>query len=84
MDGKSITFEEAGAFLLGIEVAGVAKPKSLQVVRRFLNDVSDEYAKPIGQILAQEKRMLDNEGRRRMLYRLFRVFGAGLNRTVAI
>ena len=84
MDNKPITFEEAGAFLLGIEVAGVARPKSLQVVRRFLDGVSDEYAKPIGQILTQEKRMLDNEGRRRMLYRLFRVFGAGLNRTGAM
>lgn len=84
VDEKSITFEEAGAFLLGIEVAGVARPKSLQVVRGFLDGVSDEYAKPIGQILAQEKRILDNEGRRRMLYRLFRVFGTGLNRTGVI
>lgn len=81
VDNKAITFEEAGAFLLGIEVAGIAKPKSLQVVRRFLDGLSDEYAKPIGQILAQEKRVFDNEPRRMTLYRLFRVFGAGLNRT---
>lgn len=37
VDGRAVTYEEAGAFLLGLEVATLAKPKSLKVVRRFLN-----------------------------------------------
>lgn len=84
VDGKEVTFEEGGAFLLGVEVAGLAKPNSLLLVRRFLEKISDEYARPIAQILAEEGRLLDSEERRRVLYRLFRVFGAGLNRTAGI
>lgn len=84
VEGKPITFEEAGAFLLGMEVADLAKPNSLLLVRRFLEKISDEYARPIAQILAEEGRLLDSEERRRVLYRLFRVFGAGLNRTADI
>jgi predicted nucleotidyltransferase len=79
VDGEEITFEDAGAFLLGVEVASLAKPNSLEIVRRFLAAVPNQFARPIAQILSEEKRLVDNEKRRRTLYRLFRVFGAGVN-----
>lgn len=84
VDGRAITYEEAGAFLLGLEVATLAKPKSLEVVRRFLSIIPDEFARPISQILTEEGRLIDSEERRGMLYRLFRVFGAGLNQAAGI
>lgn len=84
VDGKEVTFDEAGAFLLGVEVAALARPNSLSLVRRFLDNISDEYARPIAQILTEQKRLLDSEERRGMLYRLFRVFDAGLNQTASI
>lgn len=81
VEDEEVTFEEAGAFLLGTEVARHAKPKSMEVVHRFLGGITDEYARPIAQILTEERRIADSEQRRETLYRLFRVFGAGLNRS---
>jgi len=80
VDGEAVTFEEAGAFLLGIDVAALGKPKSLETVRRFLSRIPDEFARPVLQILSEEKRLVDSEKRRGVLYRLFRVFGAGVNK----
>lgn len=79
VEGQPVQFEEAGAFLLGAELATLARPKSLVAVRGFLERVPDEYAMPIHQILAEERRVGDNEGRGRRVLRLFRVFAAGLN-----
>jgi predicted nucleotidyltransferase len=76
--GEPVEFEEAGAYLLGLEVAKLARPSSLVAVHQFLEVVSDEFTRPIVQILREEGRILDNEGRRRELFRLFRVFAAGL------
>jgi predicted nucleotidyltransferase len=75
VDGDAVTFEEAGAFLLGIEVAALAKPNSLEIIRRFLDKIADEFARPITQILTEERILFGGEERRRVLYRLFRVFG---------
>ena len=81
VDGEAVTFEEAGALLVGMDLAALAKPKSLEIVRRFLAAIPDEFARPVSQILSEEKRLVDSEKRRRVLYRLFRVFGAGANQT---
>ncbi|MGH7404425.1 MAG: nucleotidyl transferase AbiEii/AbiGii toxin family protein [Candidatus Methylomirabilales bacterium] len=77
-EGQPVEFEEAGAYLLGVEVAKLARPSSLVAVHQFLDVITDEFARPIVQILREEGRILDNEGRRRELFRLFRVFAAGL------
>lgn len=79
VEGEPVTFEEAGAFLLGMEVAALAKPASLEIVRHFLAVISDEFARPVSQILWEEKRIVDSEKRRGVLYRLFRVFAAGVH-----
>ena len=84
VEGKTLTYEEAGAFLLGIEVAALAKPKSLDIVRRFLGMFQNEFARPISQTISEEKRLVDSDERRRLIYRLFRVFGAGLNKSAVL
>ena len=84
VEGKTLTYEEAGAFLLGIEVAALAKPKSLDIVRRFLGMFQNEFARPITQTISEEKRLVDSDERRRLIYRLFRVFGAGLNKSAVL
>jgi hypothetical protein len=84
VERKALTYEEAGAYLLGTEVARLAKPNSLLVVRQFLDKLPDEYARPITQIITEERRLLDNEERRSVVYRLFRVFCAGLNQTAGV
>jgi predicted nucleotidyltransferase len=64
VDGEAVTFEEAGAFLLGIDVAALAKPKSLEIVRRFFSTIPDGFARPVSQIVSEEKRLVDSEKRR--------------------
>ncbi len=81
VNDKPLSYEEAGAFLLGIEVAVLAKPKSLAIVRRFYGAIADEYARPISQILTEGRHFVDSDARRRVLFRLFQVFGTGLNQT---
>ena len=81
VEDKPITYEEAGAFLLGIEVAVLAKPSSCNIVRRFLDAIRDEFAPAVSQVLSEEKRIVDSDDRRSVLYRLFQVFGAGINQT---
>ncbi|MFQ5791347.1 MAG: hypothetical protein ACE5JI_12820 [Acidobacteriota bacterium] len=77
-DGELVQFEDAGAFLLGLDVAELAKEKALLAVRAFVHTISDEYAGAINKILNEERRLDDAEERRKRLYRLFRVFRAGL------
>lgn len=78
VEARPVEFEEAGAYLLGIEVAELAKPKSLIPVRKFVTEFSDEYARPILQVMREEGRILNNERRRIEIFRLFKVFAAGL------
>lgn len=74
--GQPLFFEEAGAFLVGERVARLAKPKTKSRIELLLEQLTDEFARPINQILAQEKR-LEEDTRREDLFRLLRVFGAG-------
>jgi predicted nucleotidyltransferase len=78
IDEVEITYEETGAYIIGSELAKIAKPKSRSVVAKFLAAISDEYARAISQILQQEGRTADQDKRRRTLYRLFRVFSAAV------
>jgi predicted nucleotidyltransferase len=84
IDDKEVAYEDAGAFLLGIEVKALAKPESLEIVLRFLASIRDEFAPAISQILTEEKRLVDTDDRRSVLYRLFRVFRAGIERQAGV
>jgi len=77
--GQPLYFEEAGAFLVGEQVARLAGPKARSRVNLFLEQLTDEFARPINQILAQEKR-LEEEPRREDLFRLLQTFSVGFER----
>jgi predicted nucleotidyltransferase len=76
VDGQPLYFEEAGAFLVGAEVARLAGPKAQARVQAFFRQLKDEFARPISQILGQERRMED-EPLREELFRLLGAFRAG-------
>jgi predicted nucleotidyltransferase len=78
VDGRPLYFEEAGAFLLGKEVARLAEAKTKSRLELFLVRLKDEYARPIRQVLAQEKRF-EEDARREDLFQLLRAFRAGFN-----
>jgi hypothetical protein len=64
------------AYLVGVDAAHLARPKSREVVRAFLTRFTDAYADPVSRVLSEEQRS-HSERRRVEVYRLFRVFGAG-------
>ena len=78
VDEIPIQYEEAGAYLLGSELASIARPASLQVVRRIVASVTNQDAGLVREALRAERRHIDREERARYLYRLFRVFSAGV------
>ena len=77
VDGRALTYEESGAYLLGKDLAQVANRESLPRVEQFVARFDSEYSEPLGQILREEKR-LENAQRRTFLFRLFRVFRRGV------
>jgi predicted nucleotidyltransferase len=79
VDGLPVQFEEAGAYLLGADVAALAAPKTRGVIQEFLTGLTDEYSRAIGQLLTEEKRTGSDE-RRAEVWRLFRVFHGGFER----
>ena len=79
VDSSPLQFEEAGAYLLGTDVAALAAPKTRGVIQEFLAGLTDEYSRPIGQVLTEEKRT-GNDERRAEVWRLFRVFRGGFER----
>jgi predicted nucleotidyltransferase len=78
VDGTPVSYDEAGAYLLGREVVALARRESLAAIHAVLASIDDEHARPVEQLLAEERRRLDDGGRRRTLHRLFRVFAASL------
>jgi predicted nucleotidyltransferase len=79
VDGAPLQFEESGAYLLGTDVAALAAPKTRGVIEEFFAGLTDEYSRPIGQVLTEEKRTGSDE-RRAEVWRLFRVFREGFER----
>lgn len=76
VDHAPIAFEEAGANLVGLDAARLARPKSREVIKAFLARFTDEHAEPVSRVLAEEKRV-HSEDRRVQVHRRFRVFTAG-------
>ena len=79
VDHQVVSYEEAGAYLLGSEVAALAHPGTLAAIGDVLPRLMDEDGRPIRQILTEEGRWGDDHRRRTFLCRLFHVFGAGLD-----
>lgn len=79
VDGRQAEFHEIGAYLLGVDVAAISRPKSRAAVEGFLGRLTDEYAEPISQILTVERRV-SSETRRGDVWRALRAFKAGFER----
>lgn len=73
----NVTYETAGAFLLGQDIQKHSTPKAAVLVKEFVRDIHDDYHAVINAILREEKR-LDSDSRRETLFRLFEAFRAGL------
>lgn len=81
VDGRPVLYGEAGAYLLGQDVASLARPASLEVVRTVIDAIEDEYAEPIQQILCERNQLASAEDQRPRLFRMIRVFAVGLGAT---
>jgi predicted nucleotidyltransferase len=73
-----VSFDDAGAFLLGRDVRTVAHPESREAAARFFAQLHDRYATPVRDVLAEERRTFIEEERAPQILRLFRVVQAGL------
>jgi len=77
VDDRRLTWEEAGAYLLGTDVRRIARPDSLATIVRFLDTIRDQDARPIYHAITQAGRTVTEE-RRAEVFRLFRAFRAGV------
>jgi predicted nucleotidyltransferase len=55
VDDAPITFEEAGAYLVGVAAARLARPQAREVLRTVLARFTDEYAEPVSRVLGGER-----------------------------
>lgn len=78
VDGEAVSFEEAGALLLGRDVITIAHSDSREALGRFFAGLADEYATPIKHVVLEERRTFLNEERLREVFRLFRLLQGGM------
>ncbi|UCE18589.1 MAG: hypothetical protein JSV84_17340 [Gemmatimonadota bacterium] len=72
-----ITYETSGAFLIGRDIRQHGSERVIPLVKSFLSLIDDAYAKPIQEILREERRISSNE-RRQHLHNLFLFLKKGL------
>lgn len=72
-----VTYETAGAYLLGRDIRSNAAPKALEVVRRFTAQITDEHHSVINVILRDENRLFSDD-RRQAMFRMIASFRQGL------
>ncbi len=72
-----MTYETAGAYLLGCDVGKYASQKATALVKSFVGQVADEYHAVVNTILRQENR-LDSDTRRQAVFKLVEGFRKGL------
>lgn len=72
-----LTYEQAGAYLLGADIRAKVSSKALNLARDFLAPITDEYHKVINTVLREES-LLDSDRRRTVVYQLIEVFRLGL------
>jgi predicted nucleotidyltransferase len=74
---EGVTYENAGAYLLGRDVQSNASAKALELVRDFTAQTTDEHHSLINVILRDENRLFSDE-RREAVFRLIASFRQGL------
>jgi predicted nucleotidyltransferase len=78
VDGIRVSFDHAGAFVLGRDIREVARDNSLDAAARFFARIPDHYAIPVKDVLTEERRMFLADERTPQIFRLFRVLQAGM------
>lgn len=74
---EGLTYETAGAFLLGQDVSRHASAEALKLVRGFIDQITDEHNSMINVMLREENRLFSDE-RRKALYQLIDSFRKGI------
>lgn len=75
---SDVTYENAGAHLLGADIRAKVSSKALNIVRDFLAPISDEYHNVINTALREESVPVSDR-RRMFVYRLIQAFRLGLS-----
>ncbi len=76
-EAEGITYETAGAFLLGRDIRSHASEQARTLVTDFLGQIADEHHAVINTVLSEERRLYSEE-RRKRLFNLFTSFRQGL------
>lgn len=76
-DVEGLSYETAGAFLLGQDVSRNASAEALNLVRGFIDHITDEHNSVINVMLREEKRLFSDE-RRKALFQLIDSFRKGI------
>lgn len=74
---EGITYETAGAYLLGRDIRFNASPKALEAVRSFTASITDENHNVLNVVLRDENRLFSDD-RRRAVFRMISSFRQGL------
>ncbi len=73
----SLTYETAGAFLLGRDVQLNASAKAMELVRSFISQITDEHHSVVNVMLREENQLFSDE-RRQAIFQLIKAFRQGL------
>ena len=76
-DVEGLTYETAGAFLLGQDVRSNASVKAMDLVKSLFDPITDEHHTVINVMLREENHLFSDE-RRKALYQLIEAFRQGL------
>jgi predicted nucleotidyltransferase len=74
---EGLTYETAGAFLLGRDVRHNAPAKTMDFVRNLIIQITDEHHSVINVMLREENRLFSDE-RRQAIFQLLEAFRQGL------
>lgn len=75
---KGVTYETAGAYLLGHDVRSNASATALRSVKDFISQITDEHHRVINDILREENRLFSDH-RRQIVFQLITRFRQGLD-----
>lgn len=83
VDGEPVTFDVAGAFVLGRALRAIAHADSLASVGEFFARIPDQNADPVRHVVTEETPTSFRDERRPQVFHLFRVLRAGMGLTVS-
>lgn len=77
-DVEGVTYETAGAYLVGRDIRSNAGAKTLDLVRGFIAHITDERHRVVNTVLREENRLFSDE-RRETVFRLLVSFRQGIS-----